>query len=152
MILGPQHHSWIWLYEFSIYIMPYWTHLFQILITSLLENEDLFAVQHRKKHDKSFILGRTILPSFLYINIICACVWKLFVLGDWFAGTSACPSGKFYCKNAGHAPLFIYSSRVNDGICGMNHCILVFPYSVWLESFSTSQCLVWFEIVHSNSN
>lgn len=32
-------------------------------------------------------------------------------------GTSACPSGKFYCKNAGHAPLFIYSSRVNDGIC-----------------------------------
>ncbi|KAI3450931.1 hypothetical protein Pfo_007596 [Paulownia fortunei] len=32
-------------------------------------------------------------------------------------GTSACPNGKFYCKNAGHAPLFLYSSRVNDGIC-----------------------------------
>ncbi|XP_060174075.1 glucosidase 2 subunit beta isoform X1 [Lycium barbarum] len=32
-------------------------------------------------------------------------------------GTSACPSGKFYCKNAGHVPLSIYSSRVNDGIC-----------------------------------
>lgn len=32
-------------------------------------------------------------------------------------GTSACPSGKFYCKNAGHIPQFIYSSRVNDGIC-----------------------------------
>ncbi|OIT33742.1 PREDICTED: glucosidase 2 subunit beta-like [Nicotiana attenuata] len=32
-------------------------------------------------------------------------------------GTSACPSGKFYCKNTGHIPLFIYSSRVNDGIC-----------------------------------
>ncbi|PIN02914.1 Protein kinase C substrate, 80 KD protein, heavy chain [Handroanthus impetiginosus] len=32
-------------------------------------------------------------------------------------GTSACPNGKFYCKNAGHAPLILYSSRVNDGIC-----------------------------------
>ncbi|CAH9122508.1 unnamed protein product [Cuscuta epithymum] len=32
-------------------------------------------------------------------------------------GTSACPSGKFYCRNAGHTPLLIYSSRVNDGIC-----------------------------------
>ncbi|PIA47651.1 hypothetical protein AQUCO_01400339v1 [Aquilegia coerulea] len=32
-------------------------------------------------------------------------------------GTSACPGGKFYCRNAGHAPLTIFSSRVNDGIC-----------------------------------
>ncbi|KAL6500065.1 hypothetical protein OROGR_027975 [Orobanche gracilis] len=33
-------------------------------------------------------------------------------------GTSACPNGKFYCKNTGHAPVILYSSRVNDGICG----------------------------------
>ncbi|CAA0829031.1 Glucosidase 2 subunit beta [Striga hermonthica] len=32
-------------------------------------------------------------------------------------GTSACPSAKFYCKNAGHVPVILYSSRVNDGIC-----------------------------------
>ncbi|KAK4441069.1 Glucosidase 2 subunit beta [Sesamum alatum] len=32
-------------------------------------------------------------------------------------GTSACPNGKFYCKNAGHIPVLLYSSRVNDGIC-----------------------------------
>jgi len=32
-------------------------------------------------------------------------------------GTSACPKGKFYCKNVGHSPLKIFSSRVNDGIC-----------------------------------
>ncbi|XP_008781219.1 glucosidase 2 subunit beta [Phoenix dactylifera] len=32
-------------------------------------------------------------------------------------GTSACPQGKFYCRNAGHIPLTIFSSRVNDGIC-----------------------------------
>ncbi|CAK9158986.1 unnamed protein product [Ilex paraguariensis] len=36
-------------------------------------------------------------------------------------GTSACPNGKFYCRNAGHTPFFIYSSRVNDGICGAKH-------------------------------
>lgn len=32
-------------------------------------------------------------------------------------GTSACPGGKFFCRNAGHAPLILFSSRVNDGIC-----------------------------------
>ncbi|KAG1371441.1 Glucosidase 2 subunit beta [Cocos nucifera] len=32
-------------------------------------------------------------------------------------GTSACPQGKFYCQNAGHIPLTVFSSRVNDGIC-----------------------------------
>ncbi|KAH0906603.1 hypothetical protein HID58_038430 [Brassica napus] len=31
--------------------------------------------------------------------------------------TSACPNGKFYCRNAGHSPLVLFSSRVNDGIC-----------------------------------
>lgn len=32
-------------------------------------------------------------------------------------GTSACPTGKFYCRNAGHSPVTIFSSRINDGIC-----------------------------------
>ncbi|XP_031389164.1 glucosidase 2 subunit beta-like isoform X2 [Punica granatum] len=32
-------------------------------------------------------------------------------------GTSACPNGKFYCRNAGHVPVMLFSSRVNDGIC-----------------------------------
>ncbi|CAL0312187.1 unnamed protein product [Lupinus luteus] len=32
-------------------------------------------------------------------------------------GTSACPGGKFYCRNAGHVPVHLFSSRVNDGIC-----------------------------------
>ncbi|KAK6232832.1 hypothetical protein SCA6_002905 [Theobroma cacao] len=32
-------------------------------------------------------------------------------------GTSACPQGKFYCRNAGHSSSLLFSSRVNDGIC-----------------------------------
>ncbi|GKV02775.1 hypothetical protein SLEP1_g15167 [Rubroshorea leprosula] len=32
-------------------------------------------------------------------------------------GTSACPAGKFYCRNKGSSPLFIFSSHVNDGFC-----------------------------------
>lgn len=40
--------------------------------------------------------------------------WHTFVI----EGTSACSNGKFYCRNAGHAPLLLFSSRVNDNICG----------------------------------
>ncbi|RZR99403.1 hypothetical protein BHM03_00028927, partial [Ensete ventricosum] len=29
--------------------------------------------------------------------------------------TSACPEGEFYCRNAGHIPRTVFSSRVNDG-------------------------------------
>ncbi|KAL0720457.1 hypothetical protein Bca4012_035056 [Brassica carinata] len=32
-------------------------------------------------------------------------------------GTSACPNGRFYCRNIGSSPKFVYSSRVNDRIC-----------------------------------
>ncbi|KAJ7948391.1 Glucosidase 2 subunit beta [Quillaja saponaria] len=32
-------------------------------------------------------------------------------------GTSACPSGQFYCKNVGSIPRFLFSSRVNDLFC-----------------------------------
>nr|CAD1834313.1 unnamed protein product [Ananas comosus var. bracteatus] len=32
-------------------------------------------------------------------------------------GTSACPEGKFYCKNIGDVPRFLFSSFVNDRIC-----------------------------------
>lgn len=33
-------------------------------------------------------------------------------------GTSACPNGRFLCRNIGHVGVSLHSSRVNDGICG----------------------------------
>eukprot|EP01126_Amoeba_proteus_P067457 TRINITY_DN996_c0_g1_i9.p1 TRINITY_DN996_c0_g1~~TRINITY_DN996_c0_g1_i9.p1 ORF type:complete len:421 (-),score=122.55 TRINITY_DN996_c0_g1_i9:93-1355(-) len=41
---------------------------------------------------------------------------------DWFffltsSGTSACPSGRFFCLNKGFKSHFIPSSRVRDGLC-----------------------------------
>ncbi|KAF5200549.1 Glucosidase 2 subunit beta [Thalictrum thalictroides] len=32
-------------------------------------------------------------------------------------GTSACPDGRFYCKNEGSKSQLLYSSRVNDHLC-----------------------------------
>ncbi|KAM4103973.1 hypothetical protein ACJW30_06G120000 [Castanea mollissima] len=32
-------------------------------------------------------------------------------------GTSACQAGKFYCRNVGSKPQFIFSSRINDRFC-----------------------------------
>ncbi|KAK3165461.1 hypothetical protein QOZ80_1AG0033450 [Eleusine coracana subsp. coracana] len=32
-------------------------------------------------------------------------------------GTSACPEGKFYCRNIGDTPRLLFSSFVNDKIC-----------------------------------
>ncbi|KAL6578301.1 hypothetical protein OROMI_010629 [Orobanche minor] len=32
-------------------------------------------------------------------------------------GTSACPASRFYCRNIGSTPRYLFSSRVNDRIC-----------------------------------
>jgi len=37
---------------------------------------------------------------------------------DCAPGTSACDNGRFFCPNRGHLGLTLFSSRVNDGICG----------------------------------
>ena len=34
------------------------------------------------------------------------------------AGTSACPTGRFFCRNRGHQALLLNASVVDDGICG----------------------------------
>lgn len=50
----------------------------------------------------------------------------IFGSGFAFTGTSACPNGQFHCNNTGHIPLFLFSSRVNDGICGKKLLITVY--------------------------
>ena len=41
---------------------------------------------------------------------------------DIITGTSACSAGKFYCRNVGSKPEFIFSSHVYDRYCG-KHCL-----------------------------
>lgn len=48
-------------------------------------------------------------------------------------GTSACARGKFYCRNMGSTPRFIFSSRVNDHICGNYLINLLFSLCTWLN-------------------
>ncbi|KAJ8759199.1 hypothetical protein K2173_004637 [Erythroxylum novogranatense] len=72
-----------------------------------LRNENYFASQLIKCKDgsKSFTRDR------LNDNF-CDCVD-----GTNEPGTSACSRGKFYCRNLGSTPQFIFSSRINDRIC-----------------------------------
>ncbi len=46
-------------------------------------------------------------------------------------GTSACKNSKFYCQNQGFRGQYLFSSHVNDAICGMREgpsgCVVVGP-------------------------
>lgn len=69
---------------------------------------------------------------------------SFFVNVHWFmkfTGTSACPDGKFYCQNVGHSPLTLFSSRVNDGICGKKCCRFPPFLSVHYLWFSRESCM-----------
>lgn len=54
-------------------------------------------------------MKKKLLSCYNWLNIWWYCV----------AGTSACPEGRFYCKNLGDAPRILFSSQVNDRICGI---------------------------------
>jgi protein kinase C substrate 80K-H len=54
--------------------------------------------------------------------------------------TSACPNGRFYCRNVEHVPSFISSARVGDRICD---CC---DGSDEEAGFCTNQCLALAQI------
>lgn len=91
----PRRHRWAWSLALFHSLLPHLLFHFRIYYNLLLH----FLLP------SMFALCRFLTPL-------------LYVLCCYFAGTSACPNGKFYCRNAGHAPLSIFSSKVNDGICG----------------------------------
>ena len=51
-----------------------------------------------------------------------------------YTGTSACPEGKFYCINTGDLPRILFSSFVNDNICGM---LLILQTIISCSSFTS---------------
>lgn len=85
------------------------------LVSALPPNLRGVSPQDEKYYEAATIWckdGSKIFPPERLNDDFCDCVD-----GTDEPGTSACPNGKFYCKNKGHTPLLIFSSRVNDGIC-----------------------------------
>ncbi|GJX05967.1 glucosidase 2 subunit beta-like protein isoform X1 [Tanacetum coccineum] len=97
------------------------THFFIIIIINILSITNSTNVPigihplDEKYFDKEVIECKDGLNSFSRDRVnddFCDCVD-----GTDEPGTSACPTGKFYCRNAGSSPRFLFSSRVNDQIC-----------------------------------
>ncbi|KAJ4838030.1 hypothetical protein Tsubulata_019504 [Turnera subulata] len=66
-------------------------------------------------------------------------------------GTSACPRGKFYCRNVGSTPRFIFSSRVNDRICVSHGLASEVPAFILNDSVQLSlSYTIHFEICEMN--
>ncbi|KAJ3209638.1 hypothetical protein HDU82_000391 [Entophlyctis luteolus] len=61
--------------------------------------------------------GSKIIPYTAVNDDFCDCLD-----GSDEPGTSACPTGTFFCRNAGHVPGVVSSSRVNDGVCDVDEC------------------------------
>ncbi|XP_050208439.1 glucosidase 2 subunit beta [Mercurialis annua] len=91
----------------SLYFLKPFAHLKSSLLGVHPLDENYFDSSVIKCKDGSKSFGRERLN-----DDFCDCVD-----GTDEPGTSACPRGKFYCRNLGSKPQFIFSSRVNDKIC-----------------------------------
>ena len=81
---------------------------------------------YNPEEDFSCLDGSNRIPFSMVNDDYCDCLD-----GSDEPGTSACPSGKYYCLNKGYVGKEVVSSRVNDGICDCcdgsdeyvsNHC------------------------------
>jgi hypothetical protein len=101
--------------------------------------------------------GLRVETNLQHVNIQC---WWLFipfitwleVVVHWSTGTSACPAGKFYCRNLGSKPQFIVSSHVNDRFCGKHFLLHFFLIMSILLSFPFSLSLNRGAIAQRNLN
>lgn len=126
--------------------------IFHLLITllsvlALSNNVEMFVLYSDPPHPPFF---STVLNSF-YVFWRSACIiivsdlldcLNLFVI----AGTSACPAGRFYCRNLGSTPQFIFSSHVNDHFCGKyifnSLCTLILSFTSWLKGLGWPEMCV----------
>ncbi|KAH7533163.1 hypothetical protein FEM48_Zijuj04G0101200 [Ziziphus jujuba var. spinosa] len=96
-------------------VLPMWANSSEIVVNFVklkgarkcITDEKYFASKVIKCKDGSRVFTRDRLN-----DNFCDCVD-----GTDEPGTSACPAGKFYCRNLGSTPQFIFSSRVNDRFC-----------------------------------
>lgn len=99
--------------EFGRFSEPVWN--IQLVIINSTSNAK--TVQERFSRVKLTMI-------IVIVQMVPMSLAHVHLLKPYFIIIAACVNGHFYCQNNGHFGKTIFSSKVNDGICGNNDFLL----------------------------